>query len=94
VEQGLLRFPLPKGVSGDHAKGYERLLHDCMNGDQKLFARADMVEAGWRMVQPILDSWENNAGSLRNYAAGSSGPEAADDLLAIGGHKWHSPEAV
>ncbi len=94
VEQGLLQFSLPKGVFGDHAKGYERLLHDCMNGDQKLFAGADMVEAGWRMVQPILDSWENNADSLRNYAAGSSGPEASDELLAIGGHKWHSPEVV
>jgi glucose-6-phosphate 1-dehydrogenase len=65
-----------------------------MNGDQKLFAGADMVEAGWRMVQPILDSWENNADSPRNYAAGSSGPEAADELLAAGGHKWHSPEVV
>jgi glucose-6-phosphate 1-dehydrogenase len=94
LEEGLLQFPLSQGIFGDHAKGYERLLHDCMNGDQKLFARGDMVEAGWRMVQPVLESWENAADSPQDYAAGSSGPDAADELLATGGHKWHSPEVV
>jgi glucose-6-phosphate 1-dehydrogenase len=94
VEQGCLQFTPPKGVFGEHAKGYERLLHDCMKGDQKLFARADMVEAGWRMVQPILDAWEKSSDSPLIYAAGSSGPEAADDMLAIGGHKWHSPKVI
>src|SRR5262249_36639910 len=31
--------------------GYERLLYDCMIGDQTLFQRADMVEAGWSTVE-------------------------------------------
>ena len=35
--------------------GYERLLYDCMIGDATLFQRADMVEAGWSVVQPLLD---------------------------------------
>ena len=39
------------------ATGYERLLHDCMMGDATLFQRADMVEAGWRVIQPVLDVW-------------------------------------
>jgi len=38
--------------------GYERLLHDCMIGDQTLFQRADMVEAGWNVVNPVLDLWK------------------------------------
>src|SRR6266851_2731187 len=38
--------------------GYERLLYDCMIGDQTLFRRADMSELGWAIVEPILQSWE------------------------------------
>ena len=38
--------------------GYERLLYDCMIGDATLFQRADMVEAGWSVVAPILDVWK------------------------------------
>ena len=39
--------------------GYETLLYDVMMGDQTLFQRADMVEAGWQAVQPILDLWDS-----------------------------------
>jgi glucose-6-phosphate 1-dehydrogenase len=69
--------------------GYETLLYDCMNGDATLFQRADSVEAGWRVVMPILDVW--NAippRSFPNYAAGSSGPVEADELLARDGRAW------
>ena len=38
--------------------GYERLLYDCMIGDATLFQRADMVEAGWSVVEPVLDVWK------------------------------------
>jgi glucose-6-phosphate 1-dehydrogenase len=38
--------------------GYERLLYDCMTGDATLFQRADMVEASWQIVSPILDVWQ------------------------------------
>ena len=37
--------------------GYERLLYDGMIGDATLFQRADMVEAGWAVVEPVLDVW-------------------------------------
>ena len=37
--------------------GYERLLYDCMIGDATLFQRADMVEAGWSVVEPVIDVW-------------------------------------
>src|SRR5262249_19486927 len=54
--------------------GYERLLYDCMCGDATLFQRADMVEAGWSVVAPILDVWKAlPARSFPNYASGTWG---------------------
>ena len=71
------------------ATGYETLLYDAMNGDATLFQRADSVELGWSVIQPILDVW----GALTprgfpNYAAGSWGPWEADELLARDGRAW------
>jgi len=69
--------------------GYETLLYDCMIGDATLFQRADNIEAGWRAVQPILDVWgDTKPTDFPNYAAGSTGPAAADALLARDGHAW------
>jgi glucose-6-phosphate 1-dehydrogenase len=69
--------------------GYETLLYDCMIGDATLFQLADSVEAGWQAVQPILDAWANNPPrDFPNYAAGRTGPAAADELLARDGRVW------
>jgi glucose-6-phosphate 1-dehydrogenase len=69
--------------------GYEVLLYDCMVGDATLFQRADMVEAGWSVVDPILDVWKAlPPRRFPNYAAGSWGPEASDELLARDHREW------
>jgi glucose-6-phosphate 1-dehydrogenase len=69
--------------------GYERLLYDCMIGDATLFQRADMVEASWRIVTPILDVWNAiPARDFPNYPAGSWGPKDADLLLQTDGRSW------
>ena len=69
--------------------GYERLLFDCMIGDATLFQRADMVEAGWGIVTPILDVWKAlPARQFPNYAAGSWGPAQSDALLENDGRSW------
>jgi glucose-6-phosphate 1-dehydrogenase len=69
--------------------GYERLIYDGMIGDATLFQRADMVEAGWSVITPILDVWKAlPPRSFPNYAAGSWGPREADDLLARDGRHW------
>jgi glucose-6-phosphate 1-dehydrogenase len=69
--------------------GYETLLYDVMTGDQTLFMRADMVEQAWRIVQPVLDYWAANKAAFPNYDSGSSGPAAADRLLADSdGREW------
>jgi len=68
--------------------GYETLLNEVMLGDQSLFMRADMVEQGWRIVQPVLDAWAADRGGIPGYRSGSDGPEAAVDLLARDGRRW------
>ena len=69
--------------------GYETLVYDCMIGDAMLFNRADGVEAGWAVVQPILDLWhDDKTVPLEIYPAGSAGPEAADNLLWRSGRQW------
>jgi glucose-6-phosphate 1-dehydrogenase len=62
--------------------GYETLLYDVMIGDPTHFMRADMVEQAWRVVQPVLDAWAARKAGVPDYASGSDGPEAADELLA------------
>ena len=73
--------------------GYERLLHDCMIGDATLFQRADMVEAGWAVVNPAMDVWKAlTPRNFPNYAAGTWGPREADDLLERDGRRWRNFE--
>ena len=94
VEQGEMSFQFPDGPFGRHAKGYERLLHDVIAGDQTLFQKSAFVEGGWSLVQPMLNAWSASAADLQTYAAGSSGPKAADDLLAADGNAWSSLGSV
>jgi glucose-6-phosphate 1-dehydrogenase len=71
------------------AVGYETLIYDCLVGDATLFQRADQVEAAWALVQPVLEGWANTTPRhFPNYAAGSEGPSAANDLLARDGRSW------
>lgn len=73
----------------EHNTGYERLLRDCMVGDATLFQRADMVEAGWSVIQPVLDVWRAlPARGFPNYASGSWGPVEAEELLEKDGRAW------
>jgi len=73
--------------------GYERLLHDCMIGDATLFQRADMVEAGWSIVNPVLDVWKAlPPRNFPNYPAGTWGPKEADELMERDGRRWRNSE--
>jgi glucose-6-phosphate 1-dehydrogenase len=68
---------------------YETLLLDVMTGDATLFTRGDEVEAQWRLITPIEEAWSGQGTpKLTEYAAGSDGPSAADELLARNGHRW------
>jgi len=71
--------------------GYETLLYDVMTGDPTLFMRADMVEHGWRIVQPVLDAWATEKAVFPNYDSGSYGPTTADALVARNGNRTWRP---
>lgn len=72
---------------------YETLLGELMVNDASLFMRADQVEAAWRLLTPVLASWEANPpADFPNYAAGSWGPESAEALIAADGFAWYTPE--
>jgi glucose-6-phosphate 1-dehydrogenase len=69
---------------------YERVLLDCMEGDQMLFVREDSVEQTWALLSPLLDRLASGADALKfpNYAAGTAGPAGADALMAKDGRIW------
>ena len=71
---------------------YQWLLFDAMHGDQTLFPRSDWIYAAWAIVDPLLrESERRGRDTFPNYAAGSWGPAAADDLLRRDGREWVVP---
>ena len=76
------------GISTSDA--YDRLLLDCMMGDQTLFTRADEVEAAWQVVTPALSVWETPAdpASIPQYEAGTWEPAEAELLINQDGRRW------
>jgi glucose-6-phosphate 1-dehydrogenase len=71
--------------------GYETLLYDVMTNDMTLFHRADIIEAGWEDVAPMLETWARTVDGVHTYPAGSWGPAAADELMARDGREWRRP---
>lgn len=69
-------------------EAYERLICDCIAGDNTLFARADEALASWRLLTPVLEQWAaKKPTDFPNYPAGTWGPQSADKLIASHG-KW------
>jgi glucose-6-phosphate 1-dehydrogenase len=66
---------------------YERLLGDAMVGDATLFARQDVVEAAWAIVDPVI----HGPSPMYDYEPGTWGPAEADILVReVGG--WNTPQ--
>ena len=89
--EGMTGQPVELSVVQQPAEGrlgdYERLLGDAMNGDATLFARQDVVEAAWAIVDPLIKS----PTPIFEYEPGSWGPSEADALVAeVGG--WNTPQ--
>jgi glucose-6-phosphate 1-dehydrogenase len=82
---------------GQSNEAYERLLLDCMLGDQTLFIRSDVIAASWRLLTPVLEAWAgfdaddlNCPCHLRTYQAGTWGPVDADNLVSQDGFLWRN----
>jgi glucose-6-phosphate 1-dehydrogenase len=84
-----MRFSYGDAFKASRYTGYEVMLYACSHGDATLFSRGDLVEAAWKVAQPILDSWAAHKPDFPNYARGSWGPKAGADLIARDGRRWH-----
>jgi len=73
---GAFRMGLPEA--------YERLILDAMLGDATLFTRADEIEEQWALVDALVAAWRRDRPSFPNYAAGTWGSQAAEELV-----EWH-----
>jgi glucose-6-phosphate 1-dehydrogenase len=89
-----MHFRYPEAFVAENPSAYERLLMDCMLGDQTLFIRSDEVEAAWRFVTPIHQGWaeadKEKPPAFPNYKAGTWGPEQADEWLRKDNREWHN----
>jgi glucose-6-phosphate 1-dehydrogenase len=80
-------FSYQRGVLMD---AYEWVLLNCMSDDQLLFVRKDGVEQTWSLLTPVIERLESSTPveKFPNYAAGSSGPEEAAELIERDGRTW------
>jgi glucose-6-phosphate 1-dehydrogenase len=77
---------LPEQGTEWRMDAYERLLGDAMAGDATLFARQDVVEAAWAIVDPVI----HGPSPMYEYEPGTWGPREADALAEeVGG--WNTP---
>jgi len=82
-------FAYKEAYSQSLPEAYEALLEDVLDGDATLFMRADQVEAAWKVVMPILETWKKDPSrQLHFYKAGTWGPKAAYALLKPYATKW------
>ena len=69
-----LHFNYDESVGkGKTVQAYERVLFDCIKGDQTFFASTEEVLASWKFVTPIIENWKKT--KLHAYKKGSLGPK-------------------
>ena len=71
---------------------YERLLMEVLRGNPALFMRRDEVEAAWKWIDGIIDSWQTSNQSVESYVAGTWGPSASALMLDRDGRAWHQED--
>lgn len=91
VKTTQMHFRYPEAFVAENPSAYERLLQDCMLGDQTLFIRSDEVDASWRLVTSVLQGWKDAPPpKFPNYKAGTWGPVEADEWMKEQGRAWHN----
>jgi glucose-6-phosphate 1-dehydrogenase len=84
-----MEFHYHDSFRGALPEAYERLLLEALQGDASLFTRSDGIEAAWKLVDSIINSWEtSNFPDMGLYRRGSWGPSEANFLLARDGRTW------
>jgi glucose-6-phosphate 1-dehydrogenase len=68
TERRDLKFLLrERGAVAQYTEEYEKLLLDCLNGDQTLFITTEEIRSMWRYIDPIVDAWSRNVVPLQTY---------------------------
>jgi glucose-6-phosphate 1-dehydrogenase len=84
-----MEFRYGTSFGAEPPEAYERLILDCMLGDNTLFTRGDEVEASWRWIDRIEQAFASTPPKdFPNYASGTWGPDAADKLIERDGRAW------
>ncbi len=87
-----MEFCYQDAFGAEPPEAYERLLLDCIQGDQTLFTRTDEVIEQWRYVTDILRAWEEfPVKNLPQYTPGSWGPAEADEFIRRDNRRWRTP---
>ncbi len=89
MRQTDLNFNYQQEFRGSMPEAYERLLLDALEGDASLFARADEVEAAWRICDPVLNAWQSSdRPTLFMYDPGFWGPNECREWMLQQGREW------
>ena len=83
-----MNFDYRSVFSVEMPEAYQRLLLDCMVGDQTLFTRYDDVEVSWTFLKPVLEAWEKDKSKPYEYPAGCESFPQADTLIESDGRTW------
>ncbi len=86
--QADLDFSYHKAFKGEIPPAYERLLLDFLEGDQRLFIRSDEIEAAWKFVDSISETWNGKNSPLHKYQTGTNGPEIAEEFIKKDLKEW------
>ena len=62
-------FLRENGKKNQYVEEYEKLLLDAICGDQTLFVSTDEVKEMWRVIDPVIETWERGTIPLNTYAA-------------------------
>lgn len=83
-----MEFTYEGSFGEDAPDAYERVLVDCIAGDQSLFASSEEVLRCWEILEPVLEYWQYYPSQPTVYAKGSTGPAQADTLAINFGSNW------
>ncbi len=84
-----MSFDYGGSFGGPLPDAYERLLLDAVSGDKTLFIHEEEAYRSWEFLEGIMEGWRREGPPpFPNYAAGTWGPQEAEELLARDGRKW------
>ncbi|WP_153551618.1 glucose-6-phosphate dehydrogenase [Ligilactobacillus murinus] len=91
TRQTNIGYRLTKEQVAKVPEAYERLILNALQGNSVNFTHWDELEYSWKFVDAIRNAWDQEdlpVDYFPNYACGTMGPQASDELLAKAGHHW------